>query len=184
MIDARGRVGFQVSGTPEILPESSLRALIDETREPKPAAGTPPFQVNLSPWGRISGRQADLSGREIRLDPGQGGARIKIAPGGASSIVQRPGEWQVLHDGFEALDVTRWSQGGSPVVSAEPHLAGARALRLPAGGASITTRLAEGIGSGRLEVAFFDDGGKVAGHRCRRGRVHRWSPQPRSIVFG
>jgi len=121
-----------------------------------PASGLPPFRVEMGLGQRLSGRLVAMSGREVRLLDVAGEARWTVARAGVHALVQRAGESQVLADDFEALDTARWTVLGEPEVTASPHLAGRRALRLPAGGASLTHRLAEPFAAGRLEVAFHD----------------------------
>lgn len=165
IFDPNGRLAFRSSDGSELVPEDRLREVVFDGPEPRFSNGTPPFQAVLAPWGRISGRLIGVESRGVRIAQGAEPSELAIAPGGVSAVVQRPGEGQVLRDGFESIDLDRWSQGGSPALTAEPHLIGDRALRLPAGGSSITTRIAAPPGSGRLELAFFDDGSRAQGQR-------------------
>ena len=83
---------------------------------------------------------------------------------GVQAVVQRPGESRVLVDGFETLDPSRWTIMGKPELAAEPRQSDKHSLRLPAGGAtSLVHRLLEPMATGRLDLAFFDDGAVVAG---------------------
>jgi len=129
-------------------------------------ATTPaPFQFHLGTGHRLSGRLIGLDDSGVTIDPGLGRTPWKISRAGVSALVQRPGEVQTLSDGFETLDPARWSRTGSPELRADRKLAGERALNLPAGSSSITTRLAEPLTSGRVELAFWDDTAKIPGQR-------------------
>jgi hypothetical protein len=66
-------------------------------------------------------------------------------------------------DGFEALETARWSKSGKPELVDEPHLIDRHSLRLPAGGTSLDHRPEEPLATGRLDLAFFDDGTVAAG---------------------
>ena len=133
--------------------------------EPDRSSGSPPFQIMLNPWGRLSGRLSGLDASSIRLESSLKTASLRIDRAGTSALIQRPGEVQIFREGFEAPDANRWSQGGAPEFVTEPKLVGTHSLRLPAGGSSLTSRLVEPLGSGRLEIAFFDDGTKSVGQR-------------------
>ena len=163
--DGAGRLVFRSDPGEDATPEASFRAWTiegDESRAPGPV---PPFQVRLAPWGRISGRLIAAGSDEVRLDSDAIGGEVTISRAGVAAIVQRPGEVQVLRDDFEKIDPARWSQGGTPDLATDPHRSGAHALRLPAGGASLTTRLPMTVPSGRLELEYFEDGARVAGQR-------------------
>ncbi len=130
------------------------------------ARGMPPFQVLLGVDERISGRLASLDEHELRLAEGPGAKPLAIPRAGVRALLQRPGEVRVLRDDFEAIDPARWSpRVGDPSLDDSPRFVGERSLRLPAGGAAITCRLADPIGSGRLEIAYHDTGAQVAGQR-------------------
>ena len=79
-----------------------------------------------------------MTDAEVRLEDGPGHAAVTVRRAGALALLQRPGEVQVLQDGFEAIDPARWTAAGAPAVVADPHREGSRSLRLPAGGASLT----------------------------------------------
>ncbi len=113
----------------------------------------------------MSGRFVGMDGSAIRLESLAGRSSLTIDRAGASAVVQRPGEVQIFRDGFESLDMDRWSQGGSPETISGPRLSGSHSLKLPAGGSSLTSRLTEPLGSGRLEIAFFDENTRAAGQR-------------------
>ena len=128
-------------------------------------SGPAPFRVHLGAAGRISGRLVGLDDTRVVLDVGSNPAPLVIRRPGVTALVQRPGEGQVLAEGFEALDSNRWSQGGEVELVGSPRLVGEHALRLPAGGSSLTTRPATPVGSGRFELAYRDDGVRSPGHR-------------------
>ncbi len=163
--DPAGNLSFRVTGADEAIGESSLRSWTADRAKTRRTAGTPPYRFSLAPYGRISGRLNGLEKRGVSITPDGATRSLLVAPGGISAISQRPGESQVLREPFETLDLSRWSQGGTPVVAIDPHLVDEKALQLPSGGNSLTTRLAEDFHSGRLELAFFDDAKRRDGHR-------------------
>lgn len=130
---------------------------------PAPASGLPPFRLDLGLGQRLSGRLVEVNGRDVRLTDVGGEGQWAVSRAGVDAVVQRPGESLVFQDGFETLDTRRWTVVGEPDVVDEPKVAGAHSLRVAAGGASLTHRLAEPFGSGRLEVAFHDVGAAVTG---------------------
>lgn len=123
-----------------------------------PGSAAPTFGVDLGLGQRISGRLAGVDAATIRLVDGPGGRPLAVPRSAALALFQRSGEAQVLRDGFEAIDPARWLRGGLPELAREPHLEGSNSLQLPAGGASLTGKLAESVAAGRLDVAFYDDG--------------------------
>ena len=129
------------------------------------ATATPAFRAELGLGQRISGRLGAVGAADVTLEDGPGRKPATIARAGVLALQQRPGEVLVFQDDFEAIDPARWAVVGEPATVAEPRLAGAHALKIPAAGAALTCRLAEPVGSGRLEVAFFDDGRVVPGRR-------------------
>ena len=157
------------------IPWSEIARITSDGRGPSSTSGPAPFQVRLGSGRKVSGQLLGLDRTTVKLAPATGPKPLTIARGGVSALVQRPGEVEALRDGFEALDPTRWSQTGRPVASAAKAQEGERALRLPASGSSVTARVAEPIASGRFELAFWDDGKRVAGQRwyvdltCRKG---------------
>lgn len=136
-----------------------------QEHDSEPAEAVPPFQVLLGLGQRVSGRLGEVGATAIRLDDGPTRGSISINRAGAMALIQRPGEAQVLRDDFERLALDRWTVTGDPELTAEPRLSGRLGLRLPAGGASVTHRLAEPVDSGTLEIAFHDDAARVARQR-------------------
>jgi hypothetical protein len=157
-----------------------------EGSKPAATAGLPPFRVDLGIGQRISGRLRSVDASTIRIDQAPSGAGVAIARVGAASIVQRPGEIQVLHDDFETLEQGRWSQVGDPELSADTHVLGQHSLRLTATGSAVTCKLADPIGSGRFEVSYLDDGSVVAGEQCFVELLFRASsgPAPVRAIIG
>jgi hypothetical protein len=147
---------FVASGTSRVTSLEPGLAILCPGRGSSPASGLPPFSVEMGLGQRISGRLVAVDDREIRLLDVTGEGRLTVARGGASAVVQRPGESQVFQDGFETLDSTRWAVVGEPEVVDDLRVAGARSLRLGAGDVALTHRLDEPFGSGRLELAFHD----------------------------
>ena len=163
--EAVAGVRFAPDGGKPSLPWDRIGQIRVDGPGPKGSTGPAPFQVLLGSGHRLSGRLIGLNKSSVRIDPGSGRAEWKVDRAGVTGVVQRPGEIQVFRDGFEALDPARWSRIGTPEPRADRKFSGDRALGLPAGGASITTRLPEPLPSGRVEIAFWDDGQKVAGQR-------------------
>lgn len=161
----RSGVVFLAEGGPAPIPWDRIRRIEFDGRGPEPSTAPAPFRVDLGSGYRLSGRFLRLDAASARLDGGAGRGVWTISRAGITAIAQRPGEVQILREGFEALDEARWSATGEPEVAAGRHLAGEKALRLPAGGASVTTRLPTPLGSGRLDLAFWDAGERVAGQR-------------------
>lgn len=127
--------------------------------------GIPPFQIGLGLGNRVSGKFLGLSGDQVLIDPGQGRSPWQVKRGGVTAIVQRPGEVQVLRESFETLDTKRWSQTGVVELTSEERFAGEKAMALPAGTSSITTRIAEPFASGRLDMAYWDPETRAPGQR-------------------
>jgi hypothetical protein len=125
---------------------------------PDPAAGFPPFRVEMGLGQRISGRLGTIDEQNIRLADSSIDAPLTTARPGVSAVVQRPGEVLVFQDGFETIDGARWTELGDPDLADHPRTAGEHSLRIPAGGTALTCRLPESVGSGRLDLAFHDAG--------------------------
>jgi hypothetical protein len=125
---------------------------------PDPTSGDPPFRIELGLDRRISGRLGMIDETRVQLAESSASGSVTMARAGVHAVVQRPGEIQVFQEGFETIDGSRWAENGDPDVVDDRRLAGERSLRLPAGGSSVTCRLVDPVGSGRLEVAFYDDG--------------------------
>jgi hypothetical protein len=132
---------------------------------PDSLANTPPFRVLIGEALRLSGSLRGISPKAVRLDVSWQSGEVTLSRPGAQAVIQRTGEARVLVDGFEALDATRWSISGKPVLVEDPHLSGRRSLRLPAGGASLVHRLEDPLVAGRFDLAFLDDGSVVAGQQ-------------------
>ncbi len=130
-----------------------------------PAAGLQPFRVDLGLGQRVSGRLGAVDDRQVRFEESSLGGPIAFFRSGVTDLVQRPGEVVVLQDGFESIDAARWTEIGGPELVDQPRASGGRALRVPAGGTSLTCRLAEPLGSGRLDIAFHDDGTVAEGQQ-------------------
>ena len=141
----------------------------------------PPFRVELGLAQRISGRLAGIDSEGITLVDGPGGAKVTVRRPGATALVQRIGEVQILADPFERLETGRWTRVGTPEVVDEPRLDGMKSLALPAEGASLTTKLDDPISSGRLDVGFFDDGKVVSGHEFFVDLLFRSPTGPQSV---
>ncbi|WP_435015738.1 hypothetical protein TA3x_003289 [Tundrisphaera sp. TA3] len=144
-------------------------------------SGTPPMRVVLGLDQQVSGRLGSVDAASVRLEGGPGLGPVVVARGGALGLNQRPGEALVFRDGFETLEAGLWSEVGLPEVVSEPRLVGEKSLRIPAGGSAITRRLAEPVNSGRLEVAFHDDGRVVAGQQWFVDLLFRGAAGPETV---
>jgi hypothetical protein len=139
--------------------------LIFDGPEPDPTAGFASFRVELGLDQRISGRLSTVDARTVRLVDSSTGGPVTVARPGVLAVIQRPGEVLVLQDGFETIDGTRWTEMGDPDLVQQPHATGMQSLQIPAGGTALGCTLREPVGSGRLDVAFHDDGALVDGQQ-------------------
>lgn len=165
--DAAAGFRFAPDGEGTDIPLESVRRVSFDGPDPEPGAGDPPFHVALGPGQRISGRLGAVTVSEVRLEDGPGHAAVTVRRAGALALLQRPGEVQVLQDGFEAIDPARWTAAGAAAVVADPHRQGSRSLRLPASGGALSGRLDEPVDSGRLDLFYNDGGRRVPGRRWR-----------------
>jgi len=179
--DAKAGFRFEPMGGEPAVSLEKVGAVTFEGPGADPAGGYPPMRVLLGLDQRISGRLGSVGPGSIRLEDGPGGRPVVVARSAAVALAQRPGEALVLQDGFEAIDPDRWDQVGEPEVVEQPHLAGSRSLRLPAGGSAVTFRPAEPVGSGRLEVAFHDSGQVVAGQQWFVDLLFRGPEGPETV---
>jgi hypothetical protein len=139
--------------------------VVFEGPEPDPTTGFPPFRVELGLGQRISGRLGAVEETSVRLTESSAGGPVAVARPGVSAVIQRPGEVLVFQDGFETIDGARWTEIGDPDLVEQPRTAGAHSLRIPAGGTALTCSLREPVGSGRLDIAFHDDGAVADGQQ-------------------
>jgi hypothetical protein len=128
-------------------------------------AGPASFQVVMGGGQRLAGRLTEVTAKRIRFTDGPGGKPFTLARAGALAVIQRPGEAQVFFDSFDSLDDRRWTATGDPAIEDDGRTAGNKVLRLPAHGASVTTRLAAPISAGRFEVAIQDGEESAPGTR-------------------
>jgi hypothetical protein len=161
--DAASGFQFVVPGRPPVKLQPGA-TLAFEGKGLEPIAGFPPFRIELGEDRRISGRLGRIDASVVRLDESSTGLAVSVARPGVSAVVQRLGEMQILEDGFETLDGSRWTLTGDPQIVAAPRISGLHSLRIPGGEASLTCRLAEPVGAGRLDVAFHD-GGELAANQ-------------------
>jgi hypothetical protein len=133
---------------------------------PDSLASPPPFHVLVGEAARLSGSLRELTKTTVRLRPKWQTGDVTLPRPCVQAIVQRPGEARVLVEGFEVLDASRWSIVGKPELADDPHFSERRSLRLPGGGATLTHNLEEPLATGRLDLAFFDEGAVVAGRQC------------------
>jgi len=163
--DVKSGFRFQADGPGPSSPLEPGAEFVGPGKGPGAASGLPPFRLEFGRGERVAGRLGLVGPAVVRLLGPAGERSLEVSRAGVRALVQRPGESQVLQDGFETLDPARWSVVGDPELVTEPRAAGAHSLRIPAGGASLTHRLAEPFASGRLEVAFFDGGQAAAGQQ-------------------
>ncbi|MEJ7639213.1 MAG: hypothetical protein WKF75_14880 [Singulisphaera sp.] len=123
---------------------------------PDPSSVFSPFQLHLGLGQRVSGRLGSVTESTVHLTDGPGGRPIALPRDAAQALLQRAGEAQVFRDGFESIESKRWARIGVPEITDEPRAEGDHSLRVPAGGTSLTCRLPEPVGSGRLELAYHD----------------------------
>jgi hypothetical protein len=147
----------------------------------RPSMSPPPFHLLAGEAEHLSGTLRTLTMGEVRWSPAWQAGEITLPRGCVQAIVQRPGEAQVLADSFEAIDSARWASAGKPATAEQPRLDGARSLRLPAEGASLTHNLEEPLSAGRLELAFHDDGTVAPGRECLVEPIFR-GPTGRSAI--
>jgi hypothetical protein len=179
--DPAGGFRFVAKGAGAVTPLAPGMTVRFPGQGPSAAAGLPPFRVELGLGQRLSGRLLGLDAREVKLGDVDGDGKVTAARAGVDAVVQRPGESLVLQDGFDALDTTRWAVVGEPEVVEEPRIAGTGSLRIAAGGASLTHRLAEPFGSGRLEVAFHDPGTSAKGQQWFVDLTFRAADGPETV---
>ena len=179
--DATAGFAFVPEGTNEALRLEPGSLIVFDGPGPDPTLGFFPFRVEMGLGQRISGRLAALDQRHARLTETSIGGPVAISRPGISAVIQRPGEVLVFQDGFEMIDGTRWTEIGDPDLVEQPRAVGAHSLRIPAGGTSMTCRLADPVGSGRLELAFHDDGSVAQGHQWFVDLLFRGPTGPETI---
>jgi hypothetical protein len=156
--DSANGFTFVPEGSSQAVPLEPRSVVVFDGPGPDPTAAFFPFRVELGLGQRISGRLGALDERGVLLTESSVGGPVNIARAGLSAVIQRPGEVQFFQEGFESIDGSRWTEVGDPDLVQQPREAGERSLRIPAGGTSLTCRLSEPVGSGRLDLAFHDDG--------------------------
>ena len=150
-------VMFLPDGAATSLPLEPGVVMTFEGPGPDPSSGFPPFQLHLGLGQRISGRLRSVTESTIHLADGPGGRPIALPREAARALLQRAGEAQVFRDGFETIKSKDWARIGEPEIVDDPRTEGEHSLRIPAGGTSLTCRLPEPVGSGRLEIAYHDN---------------------------
>jgi hypothetical protein len=150
---------------PQPVPLDPGSVIVFDGPEPDPAAGFPPFRVELGLGQRLSGRLASLDPRSVRMIDSSTAGPVTVARPGVTAVIQRPGEVVVFQDGFETIDGSRWTEKGDPDLVQQPCAAGIQSLRIPAGGTELSSALREPVGSGRLDLAFHDDGAVAEGQQ-------------------
>lgn len=179
--DATGGFRFAAGGAKIGIPLAPGMTVRFDSRVPAAASGLPPFRLELGLGQRLSGRLQSLDAGSVRLADVDGANVVTAVRGGVDAIVQRPGESLAFQDGFESLDPRRWKVQGEPELVDEPRVAGDHSLRIVPGGASLTHRIAEPFGSGRLELAFHDNGAVVPGHQWVADLTFRGPNGPETV---
>jgi hypothetical protein len=155
--DAASGFRFQADGG-DAVPLDRAGMVRVEGSPPESPRGAATHQVWLGLDQRISGRLREVTDRELVLEVGEAGTEVRLARSSVRVLTQRPGEALVWEDSFEALGPPTWTAGGSAGPANRPVLTGRSAGKVGPQPGSLTHRLAEPIGAGRLEVAFHDSG--------------------------
>lgn len=179
--DAAAGYRFMADGDGGVVRLKAGSVLTFDSGGPEPTAGSPPFRVELGLGRRISGWLGRVDAAGVRFDDSAAGGPLTVPRAGVRSIVQRLGEVQVIDDGFESLRGTRWTLIGGPEIADQPRISGDHSLRMPAGGASLTSHLSAPVATGRLEVAFHDRGEVVAGHQWFVDLLFRGPAGPETV---
>jgi hypothetical protein len=168
-------------GSRQVLRLEPGALVIVDGPDPDPAMGFPPFRVELGLGQRISGRLGLVDPGNVRLADSSVRGPLTIARAGVSAVIQRPGEMAVFQEGFETIDGARWTEQGDPDLVEQPRAAGERSLRIPAGGTSLICRLADPVGSGRLDIAFHDTGAVAEGQQWFADLMFRGPNGPEAV---
>jgi hypothetical protein len=121
-------------------------------------AGAPPFRALLGSGQQVSGRLLGFDAGSIRLETRQGAPPVTIARPGALALTQRSGEALLLDEDFESLPAPGWEIKGDVSASDRFALRGRRSARLAPPEASLARTLPKPLDSGRVELAFRDEG--------------------------
>ncbi len=150
---------------------------------PSALAGVPSFRLELGHGQYVSGRLGLLDQTSVRLLGGPSGLPVTVARAGVLSVTQRPGEALVFQDGFETLNSGQagWQQVGEPELAEDPRFVGQHSLRIDNNGSSVTHRLAEPVGTGRLDLAFHDSGAVAPGQQWFVDLLFQGRSGPESI---
>jgi hypothetical protein len=163
--DAEGGFRFVPDGGGTPLPLEAAGPIVFEGPGPRPSAVPPPFRVRLGPGLELSGTLVGLDADTLAFAAGCGTGPLTIRREGVLALVQRPGEALVLAEDFGRLDPSQWTTEGRPEIAELPGGDGTKALRLPAGGSSVTAHLSEPLDAGWVEVAYEDDARSVPNQR-------------------
>ena len=150
--------------------------------EPQAVLIPPLFRVQVGETARISGMLHAVSDKGVALSVPWQAAEIVVARPGAQAILQRPGEARLFADRFERISESRWSVSGKPELldSSEASNQGRR-VKLPAGESSLQHRLADPLGSGRVELSLFDEGKVAPGQRWTLDLTFRGPTGPATV---
>ena len=150
--------------------------------QPQAVSIPPLFRVQIGETARISGMLRSVGDKAVSLSVPWQSAEVVVARPGIQAVLQRPGEARLFADQFDRISDSRWSVSGKPEVldKAKPENQGRR-VRLPAGDSSLRHRLAEPLGSGRVELSLFDEGKVVAGQRWTLELTFRGPNGPATI---
>ncbi len=153
-----------------------------------PAVSIPPlYRVQVGESARLSGMLHAVSDKAVTLSVPWQAAEIVVMRPGVQAVLQRPGEARLFADRFDRISDSRWSVSGKPELL-DPSKASnqGRRVRLPAPESALLHRLAEPLVSGRVELAFFDEGRVAAGQRWTLDLTFRGPTGPATlrIVLG
>ena len=154
---ASGFSFIPTDGSPTLALEAGSIVRFEKTARDS-LAGPPLFRVLCGEVFRLSGSIRSISPTAVRLGVSWQGSEISLLRPGVQVVLQRPGVARVLVDDFESLEPSRWTKSGKLSLDDDLHVSERKSLRIPSSGASISQNLDEPLFSGRLELAFHDDG--------------------------
>ncbi len=186
LVLADGTARIVPEGDGEVIGWDGLAAVEMLESDPDPAdarVSDGPFRLLLSRDLAISGRLESMDASAIRFRPvglEPGSPTPSIARSGVVGLRQRLGRAQVLTDGFDALDPSRWRLEGDVAITKEVSRPG-KLARLEAGGSSLAHRLGSPIEAGRVDLAFRRDDVEAVGHSALVEFVFEGVEGPESI---
>ena len=151
--------------------------------QPQAVSIPPLFRVQVGETARISGMLRAVSDKAVSLSVPWQSAEVVVAParGPGGSPAPRRGQAvcrpvrpaSATRDGPSAASRRFWTR--------QARTNQGRRVRLPAGDSSLRHRLAEPLGSGRVELSLFDEGKVAAGQRWTLELTFRGPTGPATI---